>query len=333
VSGTRALFHLGHDDVSAIRFGISPSHELALAVRVLLSPGSQPLHWGWLRSLRGRVPTRAFELVASVVGDQGYFPDFLTCTPEWDTTFATELELIRATSHETFRRDMAGAHARPPLRGASGREGRAHLERLVADPAKGIAELADAWAELHDALLAPSWDQLERILRADVGLRVRRIGEVGLAAMVGGLHSTVSWQEQAVRVETTSYGDDVDCAGNGLVLVPSVMNPLRCTILTHTPGSAAIFYPAMGVAERWQLERDTDALEGVLGSGRAKVLLSLDGPVSTSEIGEVCGLAVSTASFHLSRLRDAGLVDSRREGPRVLHVRTPLGEALVTGAT
>lgn len=40
-------------------------------------------------------------------------------------------------------------------------------------------------------------------------------------------------------------------------------------------------------------------------------------------------LAVSTASHHLAVLRASRLVDSRREGPRVVHARTPLGEALV----
>ncbi|WP_216652103.1 helix-turn-helix domain-containing protein [Nocardioides sp. zg-1308] len=302
-------------------------------MRVLLSPGSQPLHWGWLRSLRDRVPTKAFELVASVVGDQGYFPDFLTVAPEWDTTLATELARIRATAHHAFAVDIGRALRRPPLPGHAGPVGRAHLDRLAADPGAGLAELAEAWDELFDALLSPSWAQLERILRADIGLRVRRMAEEGLAAMVDTLHSTISWQSDAVRVSTTSYGDDVDCAGSGLVLVPSVMNPLRCTVLTHTAGRAAIFYPAMGVSERWQLERDTHALEGILGAGRAKVLVSLNGPMSTTEIGTSCDLAVSTASFHLSRLRDAGVVDSRRDGTRVLHVRTPLGEALVTSST
>lgn len=61
------------------------------------------------------------------------------------------------------------------------------------------------------------------------------------------------------------------------------------------------------------------------------VLLALRAPLSTSEVAAAGGLAVSTASHHLARLAAARLVDSRRDGARVVHVRTPLGEALVGG--
>ncbi|GAB2600322.1 ArsR/SmtB family transcription factor [Pseudactinotalea suaedae] len=75
----------------------------------------------------------------------------------------------------------------------------------------------------------------------------------------------------------------------------------------------------------------TDALEALtalLGQARARLVLELQQPLSTSECAELTDLAVSTASHHLAVLREAGLVDSRRSGVRVLHARTPLGEAL-----
>ena len=55
-------FRLAPDDISAIRFGISPGHELSHAIRVLQRPDDQPLQWGWLRGVRDRVPREAFEL-------------------------------------------------------------------------------------------------------------------------------------------------------------------------------------------------------------------------------------------------------------------------------
>jgi DNA-binding transcriptional ArsR family regulator len=41
---------------------------------------------------------------------------------------------------------------------------------------------------------------------------------------------------------------------------------------------------------------------------------------------------VSTASHHLTVLRDAGLIASERDGTRMLHLRTPLGEAMIGAA-
>ena len=79
-------FRLAPDDISAIRFGVSPGHELCHAVRVLQRPAEHPLQWGWLRSVRDRVPRESFELLALIIGAEGYFPDFFTATPSWDMT-------------------------------------------------------------------------------------------------------------------------------------------------------------------------------------------------------------------------------------------------------
>ncbi|GAB6859125.1 helix-turn-helix domain-containing protein [Microbacterium xylanilyticum] len=49
-------------------------------------------------------------------------------------------------------------------------------------------------------------------------------------------------------------------------------------------------------------------------------------------MAEEAGIARSTASHHLTVLRDAGLVVSSRDGSRMMHLRTPLGEALVGAA-
>lgn len=229
-----------------------------------------------------------------LVGADGYLPDFLTSTP-------------------------AGADKRL-------------LQALADDPARARALAVDAWRQVWDAVLAPSWPQLERILRADIGTRSRRVTTHGLGTMIDTLHEAVTWAPDAVHVRLRAHGEVLDCAGSGLVLVPSVMAP-RCAVVTEPPAQPTLFYPALGVSERWADHApDTSrALAALLGAGRAGVLLALRGPLSTSEVAAAGGLAVSTASHHLGLLRDAGLVTSRRDGPWVLHERTPLGEAVVGG--
>ncbi|WP_344295696.1 helix-turn-helix domain-containing protein, partial [Streptomyces synnematoformans] len=68
-----------------------------------------------------------------------------------------------------------------------------------------------------------------------------------------------------------------------------------------------------------------------LGAGRAGVLAALDEPASTSALARRLRLAPSSVSAHLSVLKAAGLLTSRRERHRVLYERTPLGVALAAG--
>ena len=79
-------FRLGSSDISAVRFGISPGHELVHAVRAILRPQHAPLHWGWFRTLESRPSSPAFRLMAIICGVDGYMPDFLTATPSGELT-------------------------------------------------------------------------------------------------------------------------------------------------------------------------------------------------------------------------------------------------------
>ena len=150
--------------------------------------------------------------------------------------------------------------------------------------------------------------------------------------MIDTLHDGVSWGADAVRVELSAHEEVLDCRGSGLVLVPSVFSR-RCAALTEPPAQPTLFYPALGVTETWS-DDDADhgaALGALLGDGRARLLRCLQEPLSTTETAAVSELAISTASHHLSVLRAANLVDSRRMGAAVFHARTPLGDALVAG--
>ncbi|HCA87527.1 MAG TPA: transcriptional regulator, partial [Streptomyces sp.] len=61
------------------------------------------------------------------------------------------------------------------------------------------------------------------------------------------------------------------------------------------------------------------------------VLTAVDEPATTTGLALRLGLAPSSVSAHLSALRDAGLLASRRCGHEVLYERTPLGIALAAG--
>ncbi|GAA1751987.1 ArsR/SmtB family transcription factor [Agromyces humatus] len=318
-------FRLAPDDISAIRFGVSPGHELCHAVRVLQRPAEHPLQWGWLRGVRDRVPREAFDLLALVIGAEGYFPDFFTATPSWDMTPDDEADRLRSVPPDLMRADLA----KMILRSTGARQ--AAITQLRERPERARELIADAWTEAWAALLAPVWVQLERILRADIAVRSRRAATEGLAGMVTTLHSTVAWNGDAVRVGMRLHSEVLDCRGSGLVLVPSVFGGQRCAVLTEPPAQPTLFYPALGVTETWARdpEEAERALGALLGPARAGILLAAHEPRTTSQVAADAGLAISTASHHLTVLRDAGLVASTREGSSVHHLRTPLGEAIV----
>lgn len=318
-------FRLGSSDISAVRFGISPGHELVHAVRTTLRPQNAPLHWGWFRGLDAKPSGEAFRLLATICGVDGYLPDFLTAAPSGDMTPQDEAERLRHVPAERLRFDLE----KMVLRSTGARQ--QEIRDLIAAPDRTRARVVEAWQEVWDTLLAPVWPQMLRLLRADVAVRARRSSDAGLAEMAGTLHSTVTWADEIVRVQMRKHEEVVDCGGTGLVLVPSVMMATRgCAVLTERPAQPTIFYPAHGVSETWHRDGADAlaALTALLGAARARLVLELQQPLSTSECARLTDLAVSTASHHLTVLREAGLVDSRRTGVRVLHTRTPLGEAL-----
>lgn len=321
----RVEFHLSPGDIEAVRFGISPGHELAHAVRVLRRPAAHPLQWGWLRAVRDRLPRDDFALLATVVGDDGYLPDFLTTAPRWDLTPEIELDELRAAPLDPMRVDLGKM-----VRRSTGARQQA-LREMQEHPARARGLIADAWAAVWDAALSPVWPQLERLLRADVAVRSRRIATAGIASMAGDLHPQVSWGGGAVRVALRRHSEQVDCRGSGLVLVPSVMSSWGCMVLTEAPAQPTLFYPARGVTAGWAREATdiASALGALLGTVRAGILLEAGTARTTSQVAADAGIAVSTASHHLTVLRGAGLIASERDGVRMLHLRTPLGEAMV----
>ncbi len=318
-------FQLAPDDLTAIRFGVSPGHELCHAVRAILRPDEYPLQWGWMRATRGAIPRDDFEVLALLIRDEGYFPDFLTTTPTWELTPEAEAERLRAIDDARFQVDMTKVLDRSD--GAR----RVAVQRMLDHPDRARAVIAEAWMSVWRTAVEPVWPQLERLLRADIAVRSRRIAEGGIGAMIGTLHDRVHWADGAVRVTMRIWSEVVDCRGSGLVLVPSVMGSTGCFVLTEPPARPTLFYPAQGVTATWARDPADVAttLGALLGPARARILLDAHEPRTTSQVARDSGVAISTASHHLTILRDAGLLAATRDGARMLHRRTPLGEAMV----
>lgn len=153
----------------------------------------------------------------------------------------------------------------------------------------------------------------------------------------GGLNpaGTVAWKTASCPpvpssgIQIPRHDATLELDGRGLLLVPSAFAATRPFVSDRHPWLPALIYPARGVATLWQqVDTAPEALARLIGRTRAAILADLAAPRSTTELSDRLSLSPAAASHHLSTLRDAGLLSTRREGRSVLYVRTALGDTL-----
>src|SRR4051812_10269351 len=324
-----ATYEFGVEDITRLRFAISPMWEVVASLRRLRAPADAGIHLPWIAGLRDSGALQGVDLATALplTPPVGYAPDFLTPPPSTPLArFEDEIELVRATSPAQVHNDMRlyrGRRKLPPL-----------LEPLETQPRKAVKQLADALELYWQRALEPQWPRIRALLEADIAHRARRLTEGGAAALFADLHPTIAWREDAAILEVElPFRGHVVLGGQGLLLVPSVFSWLGPATLTEAPWQPTLLYPARGVATLWDTgaDRTPEALASVIGRTRAGLLAELDAPRSTTDVARLVGITPGGASQHLGALRAAGLVASQREGRVVLYVRTPLADALVAG--
>ncbi|MFD5327032.1 DUF5937 family protein [Streptomyces sp. NPDC127092] len=319
--------HFGEADPLRIRFAISPLWETQSAVRVLARPGQQKYHLPWLRRIAKAARGLDLAPLQLLMPLRGHSPDCLYPPPLRPSgDFAEEIAAVRATDPAVAAADFARALADTP-----GAAGSAEGRRILADPAASLARLADLLERAWAVLVEPEWPRLRALLEADVAYHSRRLAEGGLERLLDELHPAFGWSEETGTLVVDYRGEHVRALdGQGLVLLPSVFIWPEVVSGFDPPWQPTVAYPARGIGGLWTepRERTPDALARLLGRARADVLCALDEPAGTSALAHRLGLAPSSVSAHLSVLRAAGLLTSRRYGHQVLYERTPLGIAL-----
>ncbi|MEV6108424.1 DUF5937 family protein [Streptomyces sp. NPDC051940] len=319
----------GAEDLLRLRFAISPLWETHEAARTLRRPDRQGFHLPWLHEIRERSRSLDLTPLWLFMPRSGTTPDFLGPPPvSLTASIEEELALVRGSDPAQALRDMRLSLADTP-----GAADHPVARRLVADPVRAVAELADLLQETWHVLVEPHWPRLRELLEADVAFHARRLALGGFELLFAELHPKVRWDEGTLTVDNR-WDYHRELGGEGLLLLPSAF--LWPDVVTGfaPPWNAAIAYPARGVGSLWQRSGPgpREALVRLLGAGRASVLGALDEPASTTALAARLGLAPATVSAHLKALRDAGLLVSRRRRHEVLYERTPVGIALYGGS-
>ncbi|WP_327351871.1 ArsR/SmtB family transcription factor [Streptomyces sp. NBC_01304] len=321
-------FEVSVEDLLRSRFALSPATDLVLLLRSLAGQ-NRPLPRAWATRLlpafeRLRRETELDAVLALQTPQGG--PNFVAPPPRGlNQTWADDLAMIRATPLEVARHEFAAA--------ATGPSARDPRVRAVLDSTDAVSRIAEAMDQAWQELLAPDWPQLRAICERDVVHRVGVIGEHGWAATIESLHPGIVSRAGGIEIGFFR-GGTVRLAGDGLLLIPSVFVGNVAAHL-EDPWPRTLVYPARGTAALWG-EQETvpqpDALTALVGRARARLLLALDAPASTSHLARSLAMAPGAVGDHLAILRGAGLLVRARSGRSVLYRRTPLGEALVAGS-
>ena len=313
-------YELGDADLGGIRFGISPLCELGLSLRAIKDPGRYPLQLPWLSRTRQARDGLDLDLLLGLVNDQLWTPDFLNPRPSSPLTrVEDEFAELASLTPAHFAHQLAGIHGQLPA--ALSGPPRAAIRRMV-------AALSDYWANCF----APHWPRMRTILEADITHRGRVVAQTGLAEMLNGISSSVSFDGAAVNVRLATVTTDrtVHADGRGVMLVPTMFTR-RASAPVDPAEPPLVMYPARGQGAMWETERvvNPHAVAQLLGEARASLLTALATPASSTELGIRFGVSTSAVNQHLRALRDVGLVTSTRYGHSMLYLRSPLGSALL----
>ena len=321
----------GTEDLMRCRFAVSPLWETAAAVRTLADPRRQAYHQPWLRKAGRQADAAALAPLLALLPRSGYTPDFLTPPPPGPAAdIDRELARVAATPPGQVAAELTRSLG-SPLPGQAPVPD-ALQARLLVDPARTLSELVEILRACWELLVAPQWPRLRGLLDADIATRSRHFTDGGLQRLLAGLHPAVSWVDGALHVGSPGNVTR-SLNGSGLLLMPSAFIWPALTVLTEQPWQPTIIYPVHGIVGLWQASppQAPQALRNLVGRTRAELLTSLAEPASTTALAQAHGLSPATVSGHLSALRDAGLLASRRAGRTVLYERTPLGSALASG--
>lgn len=320
------LLRLNAQALSRSRFALSPLAETLGSVRALVDPGVDPWLASWHREHAGAFGAAvsadpfARGFVALLLAGK-WLPHLVVHPPRggMTTALADELGVLAATPDAAVRRDF-----------------RETVERTGTDDdlswltghgwGARVAELLQAVWTVH---VQPEWPRRRALLERDVAHRAGLLAAHGWPRTLERMSRRSAWVgTDAIRF-SDQPGEDRVVGPDGMLFVP--VSTRTGTWLCEGPSAPyALVYPARGAAAV-QPSRNPDALDNLVGRGRARLLRELERPGTPTELAAALELALGTVGGHLGILRGAGLVVGSRAARRVVYRRTALGDAVVAG--
>ncbi|MFF6997810.1 DUF5937 family protein [Streptomyces sp. NPDC008313] len=329
----------------------SPLAELGMALHALSEPGHHPGLQGWATTVTAGLDAH--------LADRMCEADFLWRTTFSDlflpaagvpggttlpgATLADDLDLLDKLSDEQFvdaalefscalAYDTQGPDALsdPEVReralelaASRGPRQVRFTRRLLDDPPSVRAWLRQFLRDCDDAFFAETWSRLRHPLAADARHKTDLLRHKGLAEALSSVSPALSLDEPAglITVDKLTDGRTVTADG-GLLLVPTSLGRPHLMVLHRYRWQPVLHYPVASpeLAAPPSVEQLTLRMTALSHPVRMRICRHLARTAyTTGELARVHGVTAPEISRHLSVLKKAGLITTRRRGRYVLH--------------
>lgn len=312
-------------DLERIRFGYSPLTELATSFYMREHGKVQPSLYPWVDETARALQDVELPYLGALTM-RGYIADFLT-PPAGDKPVSVEAEIAALRNVPP---DVIRAHIRRAIEVGGDNEIR---RQFLIYPHELLECLIE---ELHlywSRALAGHWSRIRVVLENDVLYRSRIQALKGSEQMLGDLSPNVAYANRELRFHKFNSDSVYSFEGRGAIFSPSVFRGETSGLSWQImPDSESwMIYRARGSGNWYsdKLPDPEDQLRMALGDAPARLLIALTEPDHTTNLARRLFLTSGAISQQLKRLNRAGLVDSQRDGYRVVYRLSERGIRLI----
>ena len=282
----------------------------------------------WLREARRAFPHTARPLL-ELFGPRGPWPTFTESSSE---NLDEALEFVRATPRSYLRTELADIWR------CRGERPSAWVRQLADGDAEALEAVVTGLRDIHDAIVAPRWESVVSSFHGDVARRMPVLAAGGHEVLFDTIDDRLRWREDGL--DRQGNNGEYELGGAGMVLIPSVFwsgppvfglgdgERIEHKLMYAARPNGQPAEPALTGQMRAD-QAGADYLAALLGPTRAAVLRALAEPRSTAELADAVEISAASASEHAKVLREANLIDTRRQGRSVRHSLTPMGRSIV----
>lgn len=308
---------LGLDDLARIRLateGVAATIEAVYSSIALRRADCALLYGDWGRALRPRLSQTVAPLFELFQTPQ-HVPLFMIKRTDDPEVLAEHLlALPTARIHDELVADSV-----PDTRLA---------RRLATGDREARRALAAAVVSYHNAF-GDALPTMQALVHADLVHRSTVLATEGLGGLLNSLHPAMRWNSPVLELDVPA-DRELELDGRMLQLNPSVFMRHGLGVLVE-PEIVFVTYPVRGTLRLAADLPGGDPLADLLGRTRAAALRTLRTAHTTTELAEVLGVSLASASEHAAVLRRARLIETHRAGRAVRHQLTRLGLSTLAG--